>query len=148
LPVTARVRPLTDAPPALACWIMAISCGLATTNAATAPQASARSRATAGWRTSHGSSAAAASSPAITADSWLTSRLAPSTRPRITPWRTPGRRRSRTAASSVIGRNIVPSAMFRCCQSCHVSIEDRPNSAPAAIAPGSASHSRAARYIR
>ena len=124
-----------------------MSCGLAITTATAAPAPSDRSRAARGWRISQGSSTAAASSPAITADSWLTSTLAPSTTPRITPWRRPGARRSRTAASSVIGKNSVPRAMLRWNQACQDTIEDRPNSAPAAIAPGSASHSRAARYI-
>ena len=46
-------------------------------------------------------------------------------------------------------RNTAPSTMFRWCQSCWVSIADRPKNAPAAIAPvAEGSHSRAARYIR
>ncbi len=84
----------------------------------------------------------------MTADSWLTSTQAPSTTPRISAGRRPGRRRSRTAASTVSGRNTVPATMFRWAQSCSASIEDSPKNAPAAIAPVcERSHSRAHRYI-
>ena len=57
-------------------------------------------------------------------------------------------RRSRTAASTVIGRNSVPAAILRWAQSCSASMADRPKNAPAAIAPvGERSQSRAARYM-
>ena len=70
------------------------------------------------------------------------------TTPRMMACRRPGVRRSRTDASSAIGRNTAPSAMFTWYQSCWVSIADRPKNAPAAIAPvAEGSHSRAARYI-
>ena len=73
--------------------------------------------------------------------------LPPRTRPRMMPWRRPGRRRSRTAAARVSGRNSVPIAMFRWNRSCQVSMVDRPKNAPAAIEPAWPSHSRAARYV-
>ena len=59
-----------------------------------------------------------------------------------------GSRRSRTAASSINGRNTQPKAVCMWLQSCEASIADKPKKAPAPIAPVKlGSHSRAARYI-
>src|SRR5208337_625432 len=55
----------------------------------------------------------AATIRAITADSGLASTEAPSTAPRIAARPIAGLRRSRTAASSVSGRNTVPYAILR-----------------------------------
>ena len=103
---------LVALPPARACWTIAISCGLATTTPAIPATATARSLTTAAARVrrpaSQGARASTATIRAITADSWLTSAEPPTTNPRITPWPIVGPRRSRTAASSVSGRNTVP----------------------------------------
>ena len=68
-------------------------------------------------RASHPTRTRAARIRAITADSWLTSTQRARTTPRITPWPIVGLRRSRTAASSVTGRNSVPYAMLMWYQS-------------------------------
>ena len=83
-----------------------------------------------------------------TADSGSVSTAAPTTTPRMTAWRFPGVRRSRTAASRLSGRNSAPTAMFTWYQSSWASMADRPKNAPAAIAPvWLGSQSRAARYM-
>ena len=85
---------------------------------------------------------------ASTADSESVSTAAPSAMPSSSAWRTPGERRSRTASSSVTGRNSAPTAMLMWYQSSWLSMADRPKAAPAAIAPVcDRSHSRAARYM-
>ncbi len=134
--------------PAPACAAMVSTCGAAMTAATAAPAASALTRARLGTESSQGASASAAMMAAITALSWLTSTEAPMTTPRTRPRRSEGSRRSRIAVSSASGRNTVPMAMLRWYQSCQSSIPDRPNSAPAAIAPVRVgSQSRAARYM-
>ena len=86
--------------------------------------------------------------PVRTADSGSVSTAAPTTTPRMTAWRQPGDRRSRTDASRASGRNSAPTAMLTWYQSSWASIADRPKNAPAAIAPvWLGSHSRAARYM-
>ena len=118
--------PRRPTPPAAAWLVIAISCGLATITAAAAPapsrQQPRRGRAADQPRQQR----RRASSTAITADSWLTSTAAPEHQAQDHALAQPGRRRSRTAASSVIGRNSVPSAMLRWNQSCQATIEDRP----------------------
>src|ERR1700721_2968630 len=138
-------------PPARSCTTIATSCGLATTTAVTAATATTLSRvkiSDLARAASHGISASTATITAITTDSWLTSAEAPSTTPRINPRPIVGPRRSRTAASRVIGRNTVPYTMLMWYQAWYVSIPDSPKNAPAAIAPVLVdSHSRAGRYI-
>ena len=93
---------------------MAMSCGLASTTAVTPASPAARSLATGyGRRASHGISARAATITTRMAISWSVSTAAPSTAPRTTAWRQPGRRVSRTAASRASGMNSSPAARLR-----------------------------------
>ena len=94
-----------------------MSWGLPSTTKATAAVAAALAAASVRARSSHPARTRAARIRAITADSWLTSRQPASTAPRITAWPMDGLRRSRTAASSVTGRNAVPYAMLMWYQS-------------------------------
>ena len=96
---------------------------------------------------SHGIRITIAMITATTVLSWLISTEAPSARPRAIAEAIRGLRRKRTAVSSVIGRKIVPIAMLTWYQFCQSSIEARPKNAPATMAPGSFSHSLAARYM-
>ena len=122
--------------------------GLPTISPASPARAAARSRAIDGCRASHGTRTRPATIVVSTADSWSVSTAAPSTAPRMMACRRPGWRRSRTAASSAIGRNSAPSARFTWYQLRQVRIADRPKNPPAAIAPSwVGSQSRAARYI-
>ena len=100
-----------------------------------------------GCRTIHVTTAAAAVMSARIVDSESTSRHAPRITPSTTARHQAGWRRSRTAASSVSGRNTVPMAMLISYQDRHVIMDDRPKSAPAAYAPMPDSQSRAARYM-
>ena len=92
-------------------------------------------------------STAPAIAPASSAVSWLISTETPSTTPSSTASRRRPERRSRTAAPSAAGTVSIPAAMFRWNQTCQSTMAARPYSAPAAIAPGRPSHSRAVRYI-
>ena len=138
-------------PPDRACCTMAISCGLASTSATAAASPAARSLAMVPGparprQPSQGNRASTATMTTRTAISWSVSTAAPSTTPRMTACRQPGRRVSRTAASRAIGMNSSPAARFRWYQDRQTSSEDRPKNAPAAIAPGcERSHSRATR---
>ena len=105
---------------------MTRSCGLASTAPIATASAAGRSLAHDGWRSSQGSRVSPVTIAASTADSWSVSTAAPITRPRMIACRRPGVRRRRTDASSAIGRNTAPSAMFTWYQSCWVSIADRP----------------------
>ena len=125
-----------------------MNCGLATSRPVSAARLAARSRAAEGCRASHGTRTRPVTIVASTADSWSVSMAAPMTAPRMTACRRPGRRRSRTAASSAIGRNSAPSARFTSYQLRQVRMADRPKKPPAVIAPSWVrSQSRAARYI-
>ena len=135
-------------PPRACSWIIAASCGAATTAATAAPSKTGHSLATAGRHSSHGSRTSPARMPVSTADSGSVSTAAPTITPRMRAWRQPGDRRSRTEASSASGRNSAPTAMLTWYQSSWASIADRPKNAPAAMAPAwLGSHSRAARYM-
>ena len=137
-------------PLARACWMMAASCGLASSRATAVASPVARSLVTMPAlllaRASQGISASTATMTTRMAISWSVSTAAPSTTPRMTACRQPGRRVSRTAASRAIGMNSSPSARLRWYQDRQTSMEDRPKNAPAAIAPDcERSHSRATR---
>ena len=151
-----------NAPPDRACWAIAISCGLATTRAtatASPDTASEREGLLSGPGASEPASTASqpvataaistapAIAPASSAVSWLISTETPSTTPSSTASRRRPERRSRTAAPSAAGTVSIPAAMFRWNQTCQSTMAARPYSAPAAIAPGRPSHSRAVRYI-
>ena len=111
---------------------MAMSCGLAITavTAAAIPArrslTRARSPPRAALRASQGSRAATTTIPVMIDDSRSVSSTVPSTTPRMTACRQPGRRPSRTAASSARGRKIAPSASWISNQAFHVIIVDRP----------------------
>jgi hypothetical protein len=109
----ASTRGLMAAPPLRACMAMAASCGLAASAATAAVRAAWRSLASVGPRASQGSMTAAASIPAMIADSWLTRTDPPRTSPTAAARRQLGRRTRRTAASSVSGRNSAPAARLR-----------------------------------
>ena len=97
--------------------------------------------------TSQGIRITIASSNATTVLSWLIRIDPPSATPRMTADAILGLRLNRTAASIVTGRKIVPMAMLTWYQFCQSSIDARPKKAPATMAPGSFSHSLAARYM-
>jgi len=144
----ARGRNGDVAPPDLVCCMTAMICGLANNPATSAASAAGHSLAAAGRRSSHGRRAAPVKMITRTAISWSVSRAPPTTSPSTSAWRQPGRRLSRTAASSASGKNSTPAARFRWYQARQVSIAERPKNAPAAIAPAcEGSHSRATRYI-